>query len=589
MPLHVGERNVLVGFRGRRDQADVLLRKEALRDDHEQIDGQSECREEDHQRGELPAQRQIETALIGAEHGIERAFAPLIEAAVLGLMVGPQEARGHHRRQRQRHDHRHEDRHRQRDREFAEQAADDSAHQQQRDQHGDQRNRDRHDRETDFLGALEGRRHRLFAFLDIAGDVFQHHDGVVDHEADGDGQRHQRQIVERVAEHPHQRAGAEQRQRHRDGRNHRGPEAAQEDEDHHHDQRDGQQQGELHVLHRGADGLGAVADHLDLDRGRDGGDQPRQRRLDLVDGLDDVGAGLFEHHQEHAALAVGPGRLFGVFRPGDGLADIANPQRAAVAVGDDDVVPVLGIQQLVVGVDGVGAGGAVDVALRAVDGGDRDLAAHVLHRQALGDELGRIDLDTDRGLLLPADDDLRDTGDLADLLRELGVDGVADRGQRQRVRCRRQQQDRRVRRVDLAIGRRRGQVFRQLPAGGVDRGLHVVGGGIDRAVEIELDGDRGGAEIAGRGHLRDAGNLRELALQRLRDRRGHGFRAAAGQRRRDLDGREVDLRQRRYRQQRIGDEADEQDAGHHQRGADRVADERRRNSPAHSLTTLVLV
>jgi hypothetical protein len=128
----------------------------------------------------------------------------------------------------------------------------------------------------------------------------------------GDGERHQREIVERVAEHPHQRAGAEQRQRHRDGRDHRGPEAAQEDEDHHDDQRNGQQQGELHVLDRGADGLGAVADDLDLDRRRDRGDQPRQRRLDLVDGLDDVGAGLLEHDQEHAALAVGPGRLLGV-------------------------------------------------------------------------------------------------------------------------------------------------------------------------------------------------------------------------------------------------------------------------------------
>ena len=247
---------------------------------------------------------------------------------------------------------------------------------------------------------------------------------------------------------------------------------------------------------------------------------------------------------------------------------------------------VLGVEQLVVGVDGIGAGVAVDIALRAVDGRDRDRGAHVLHRQALGDELGRIDLDADRGLLLAADDDLGDAGDLADLLRELGVDGVADGGQRQRVRCRRQQHDRRVRRVDLAIGRRRGQVFRQLSAGGVDRGLHVVGGGVDRAVEVELDRDRGGAEITRRRHLGDAGNLRELALQRLRHRRGHGFRAAARQRGRHLDGREVDLRQRRHRQQRVGDEADEQNAGHHQRGADRIANKGRGNAVAHSCLTL---
>ena len=83
--------------------------------------------------------------------------------------------------------------------------------------------------------------------------------------------------------------------------------------------------------------------------------------------------------------------------------------------------------QLVVGVDRVGARRAVDVALRAVDRGDRDLAAHVLQRQALGDELRRVDLDAHRRLLLAADEDLRDAGDLADLLRELGVGVVARR------------------------------------------------------------------------------------------------------------------------------------------------------------------
>ena len=41
MPLHVGEGNVLAGLRGGGDQAVVLLRKEALRDDDEQIDRQA--------------------------------------------------------------------------------------------------------------------------------------------------------------------------------------------------------------------------------------------------------------------------------------------------------------------------------------------------------------------------------------------------------------------------------------------------------------------------------------------------------------------------------------------------------------------
>ena len=40
------------------------------------------------------------------------------------------------------------------------------------------------------------------ALLDMARDVLQHHDRVVDDEADGDGEGHQREIVEAVARPP---------------------------------------------------------------------------------------------------------------------------------------------------------------------------------------------------------------------------------------------------------------------------------------------------------------------------------------------------------------------------------------------------
>ena len=84
-----------------------------------------------------------------------------------------------------------------------------------------------------------------------------------------------------------------------------------------------------------------------------------------------------------------------------------------------------GLLQLVVGVDGEAFRGAVDAALRAVDRGDHDQGADVFELQALRDEFCGIDLDAHRGLLLAADRDLRDAGDLADLLRELGIDVVA--------------------------------------------------------------------------------------------------------------------------------------------------------------------
>ena len=314
------------------------------------------------------------------QHSLKGALAPLIELAVPGFAARAQEARRHHRGQRQRHHQRDEDRHRQRHREFAEQPADHAAHQEQRDQHRDQRNADRYDGESDLAGAPEGGGERPLALLDIARNVLQHHDGVVDDESDGDRQRHQRKVIQRIAEHPHQRAGAEQGQRNRDARYDRCPDAAQEDEDHHDHQNDGDQESDLHIFDCGADGECAIADDLDLDRRRNSRDQPRQLCLDPVDGVDDIGAGLLENDQEHAAFAVGPGGLLHVFGSRDRPADVANPQRPAVAIGDDDVVPVLGVQELVVGVDRIRPLFTVDVALRAVDRGDRDLVADVFER-----------------------------------------------------------------------------------------------------------------------------------------------------------------------------------------------------------------
>ena len=74
----------------------------------------------------------------------------------------------------------------------------------------------------------------VLAVLDVADDVLDHHDGVVDDEAGADGQRHQRQIVEREARRPHQREGGDDRERQADAGDERRAPAAQE---HQHDER----------------------------------------------------------------------------------------------------------------------------------------------------------------------------------------------------------------------------------------------------------------------------------------------------------------------------------------------------------------
>ena len=69
--------------------------------------------------------------------------------------------------------------------------------------------------------------------------------------------------------------------------------AAEKQEDHQHDQNNGERRARArHRVDRGADRLRAVAQHRDVDRRRQRRPQPRQQRLDAIDDLDDIGAGL---------------------------------------------------------------------------------------------------------------------------------------------------------------------------------------------------------------------------------------------------------------------------------------------------------
>ena len=110
-------------------------------------------------------------------------------------------------------------------------------------------------------------------------------------------------------------------------------------------------QRELDVGDRGADGDGAVENGFDLDGRRDARRELRQLGLDLVDGVDDVGAGLLEHRQDDAVLVVLIAGDGAVDRRGDRLSDVAHPDRRAVAVGEHDVVEFVGVGDLVVGGD----------------------------------------------------------------------------------------------------------------------------------------------------------------------------------------------------------------------------------------------
>ncbi len=91
--------------------------------------------------------------------------------------------------------------------------ADDIAHEQQRDENRHQRNGKRDDRKTDLFGAFERGAQRMLALFDEADDIFNHHDGVVHYETRRNGQGHQGQIVQAIAQQIHHAERPHQRQR----------------------------------------------------------------------------------------------------------------------------------------------------------------------------------------------------------------------------------------------------------------------------------------------------------------------------------------------------------------------------------------
>ena len=119
------------------------------------------------------------------------------------------------------------------------------AHEQDGDEHRHQRQGHGHHGEADLLAADERGAHAGLAFLAVAHDVFQHHDGVVHHETHRQRQRHEREVVEAEAGKLHDGEGADDRGGQRQRADQGGAQVAQEQEDHAHHQHDGQQQGEL--------------------------------------------------------------------------------------------------------------------------------------------------------------------------------------------------------------------------------------------------------------------------------------------------------------------------------------------------------
>ena len=271
-----------------------------------------------------------------------------------------EQLRAHHRRKRQRDEARHDDRAGERPGKLGEEPPGKAGHEANRRVDGRERDRHGDDGEADLPAAEERGLDRAHALLDVAVDVLEHDDGVVDHEADGEHEREQGQGVDGEAEGIHQRERADQRYGNRDEGNQRRPDRAQEQEDDENDEDHRLADRRVDVLDRLGDEERLVVRHANLHAVRQPLDDARQDLVDRLGDLERVRRRLLDDADGDGGLAVEADHATLVERSEFGHADVAQAHEIAVGVLDDEVVELLGRAEVRLGQHG-------ELALEALD------------------------------------------------------------------------------------------------------------------------------------------------------------------------------------------------------------------------------
>ena len=236
-----------------------------------------------------------------------------------------------------------------------------------------------------LLGGLLGGEVRFF--LHDAFDVLDHHDGVVDDDADGEDHGEEGDGVGGVADGEKDGEGGDQADRDGDDGDNGGAEAAEEHEDDDDDEDEGFGEGLDDLLDRVADEGGAVVEDGGFQALGVAGGEAVQGVLHALAGLHGVGAGGEVDAEGDGGVAVEA--AFAVLRGGAEFdaGDVLDLEGGAVGIGaDDDLAELGGRGQAALGLQvdlelGLVAGGA---GADAADGG-----LHVLLLDGEDDVAGR--------------------------------------------------------------------------------------------------------------------------------------------------------------------------------------------------------
>ena len=429
------------------------------------------------------------------------------------------------------------------------------------------------DGEAHLTGATVGGHQPRLAVLDHAPvDVLQDDDGIVHHQADGQHQGQQGKDIDGEAQAPEGEEGGDEGNGHHHRRHQGGAAVAQKEVDHQHHQDDGQTQGLVDLMHGAAHEDRGVVALVEFHALRQGEVEARRLRLGPLRHRQGVGRGLLDDADAHHGLAVAAEGEAVLVRAQFHPRHVPQAhQVTAIPPGQGQTGEVLG------GIEGA-LGAHAELALMGLDTPRRQLQVlgaqgrlHVRHRQAPRRQGLPVEPDAQGEGLAAADPDPGHAVDDREAVHQIAAGEVADLRDGQAVAGQVEPEDDVLIGVHLLDLRRLG-LFRQIVDHPRHPVAHVIGGGIDVAADVELDGDVGAPVLAQGFDVVDALHPRHPILDEAGDAGLHHVGGGAGVAGLHRDHRRVDIRVFPQGQPVEGQQAEGDEQQGNDRGQDRALD-----------------